>query len=226
MAASDLMSVDGYEFEGGFPTPETIQRAYDDADLVRAITAYRFFYPSVSAVCVYDGNIDSGMVANRRFCVVRDAVGMSGFTMNSDTPYVGLSLDVSAGPIVIELPPGALMGAVNDLHQRWVMDIGLPGPDHGRGGKHLLLSPGFTGEVPGGYYAATPTTNRVLGLIRALPPHGDLDAGIALMKSVRVYPLDGPGDGSDVEWASCRCRLITHPGRSRPSCATGRCCTT
>ena len=75
MAASDLMSVDGYEFEGGFPTPETIQRAYDDADLVRAVTAYRFFYPSASAVCVYDGNIDSGMVANRKFCVVRDAVG-------------------------------------------------------------------------------------------------------------------------------------------------------
>ena len=112
---------------------------------MRAITAYRFFYPSVSALCVYNGNIDSGMVANRVFCVVRDAVGMSGFTMNSDTPYVGLSLDVSAGPIVIELPPGALMGAVNDLHQRWVMDIGLPGPDHGQGGRHLLLPPGRGG---------------------------------------------------------------------------------
>ena len=201
-----------YEFDGGFPTPETVQRAYDDVDLVRAITAYRFFYPSVSAVCVYDGNIDSGMVANRKFCVVRDAVGMSGFTMNSDTPYVGLSLDLSAGPIVIELPPGALMGAVNDLHQRWVMDIGLPGPDHGQGGKHLLVPPGHTGEVPAGYYAATPTTNRVLGLIRALPPNGDLDAGIELMKSVRVYPLDGPDDGSDVEWGELSLSLDYSPG--------------
>src|ERR1700744_4466128 len=99
MAASDLMSVDGYEFERGFPTAETVGRAYDDADLVRAVTAYRFFYPSVSAVCVYDGNIDSGMVANRKFCVVRGAVGVSGFTMKSATPYVGLSLDGSAGPV-------------------------------------------------------------------------------------------------------------------------------
>ena len=65
--SSSAIATDGrYEFEGGFPTPETIQRAYDDADLVRAITAYRFFYPSVSAVCVYNGNIDSGMVANRK----------------------------------------------------------------------------------------------------------------------------------------------------------------
>jgi hypothetical protein len=109
---------------------------------VRAITAYRFFYPSVSAMCVYNGNIDSGMVANRVFCVVRDAVGMSGFTMNSDTPYVGMVLDLSAGPIVIELPPGTLMGAVNDLHQRWVMDVGLPGPDHGQGGSICCCHPG------------------------------------------------------------------------------------
>jgi hypothetical protein len=212
MATPALNTFRAYEFEGGFPTPDTIARAYDDADLVRAITAYRFFYPSVSALCVYKGNIDSGMVANRVFCVVRDAVGMSGFTMNSDTPYVGLSLDVSTGPIVIELPPGALMGAVNDLHQRWVMDIGLPGPDHGAGGKHLLLPPGHAGEVPAGHYAATPTTNRVLGLIRALPPHGDLDAGIALMKSVKVYPLDGPGDGSDVEWGELSLSLDYSPG--------------
>jgi Protein of unknown function (DUF1254) len=96
-------------------------------------------------MCVYSGNIDSGMVANRVFCVVRDAVGMSGFTMNPDTPYVGMVLDVSEGPVVIELPAGALMGAVNGLHQRCVMDIGLPGPDHGRGGKHLLLAPGYAG---------------------------------------------------------------------------------
>ena len=212
MAASGFMKVEGYDFDGGFPTPDTIQRAYDDADLVRAITAYRFFYPSVSAMCVYNGNIDSGMVANRVFCVVRDAVGMSGFTMNSDTPYVGMVLDLSAGPIVIELPPGALMGAVNDLHQRWVMDIGLPGPDHGQGGKHLLLAPGHTGEVPAGYFAATPTTDRVIVLVRALPPHGDLDAGIELMKSVRVYPLNGPGDGSDAEWIELSLSLDYSPG--------------
>jgi hypothetical protein len=212
MAASGLMNVEGYEFDGGFPTPDTVERAYDDADLVRAITAYRFFYPSVSAMCVYTGNIDSGMVANRVFCVVRDAVGMSGFTMNSDTPYVGMVLDLSAGPIVIELPPGALMGAVNDLHQRWVMDIGLPGPDHGQGGKHLLLAPGHTGEVPAGYFAATPTTDRVIVLVRALPPHGDVNAGIELMKTVRVYPLDGPGDGSDAEWIELSLSLDYSPG--------------
>ena len=37
-----------YEFKGGYPTPETVQKAYDDADLTRAIQAYKFFYPTVS----------------------------------------------------------------------------------------------------------------------------------------------------------------------------------
>jgi hypothetical protein len=201
-----------YQFERGFPSAETVQRAYDDADLVRAITAYRFFYPSVSAMCVYNGNIESGMVANRVFCLVRDPVGMSGFTMNSDTPYVGMVVDVSEGPMVIELPPGPLMGAVNDLHQRWVMDIGLPGPDRGKGGKHLLLPPDHEGEVPSGYNVATPTTNRVLVLIRALPLHGDLEAGIALMKSVKVYPVNAAHNTPDAEWAELSLSLDYSPG--------------
>ncbi len=207
-----VLTGERYQFEGGFPSAEAVQRAYDDADLIRAITAYRFFYPSVSAMCVYNGNIDSGMVANRVFCLVRDPVGMSGFTMNSDTPYVGMVLDVSAGPMVIELPPGPLMGAVNDLHQRWVMDIGLPGPDRGQGGRHLLLPANHQGEVPSGYNVATPTTNRVLVLIRALPLHGDLEAGITLMKSVKVYPLDKAASTPEAEWAELSLSLDYSPG--------------
>lgn len=37
-----------YEFVGGYPTEATIKKAYDDADLARAIQAYKFFYPTVS----------------------------------------------------------------------------------------------------------------------------------------------------------------------------------
>ena len=42
----------GYTFTGGYPTGETVRNAYDDADLIRAVQAYRFFYPTVSgAAC-------------------------------------------------------------------------------------------------------------------------------------------------------------------------------
>ncbi len=54
--------------------------------------------------------------------------------------------------MVVELPPGALMCVVNDMNQRYVMDMGLPGPDAGKGGKHLILPPGYKGKIPAGYF--------------------------------------------------------------------------
>jgi hypothetical protein len=116
-----------YEFAGGYPTPETIQRAYDEADLNRAVQAYRFFYPSVSIMATWKGNLRAGMVANTVFGLLEGTPKQFVFTPNSDTPYSGLPLDVSDGPMVLEFPPGPLMSTANDLNQRWVIDMGLPG---------------------------------------------------------------------------------------------------
>src|SRR6476661_8480107 len=128
-----------YEFVGGFPTGETVRRVYDEIDLNRAVSAYRFFFPSISMYTIFKGNLVSGAVPNRTAVVVPDPLLMRCFTPNSDTPYAGLLFDVSEGPMVLELPPGPLMGTVNDLNQLWVLDEGLPGPDRGAGGKHLML---------------------------------------------------------------------------------------
>jgi hypothetical protein len=56
-----------YVFEGGFPAAETIERAYDDADLNRAVQAYRFFFPTVSGLAIFKGNAAVGVVPNRVF---------------------------------------------------------------------------------------------------------------------------------------------------------------
>lgn len=53
---ADTTSVEGYEFVGGYPTQMTIQKVYDDADLNRAIQAYKFFYPTVSKAAICLGN--------------------------------------------------------------------------------------------------------------------------------------------------------------------------
>lgn len=189
-----------YEFKGGYPTPKTIRQAYDDADLARAIQAYKFFYPTVSLEGTWRGNLSEGVIANRVFPLLEGTPHQLVFTPNSDTPYAGLPLDLTAGPMVVEVPPGPIMGAANDLNQRWVMDLGLPGPDAGKGGKHLLLPPDYAGVVPEGYYAARPTTNRVLVLIRAIPPEGDNQAANELIKTVKVYPLDRPADWQEPTW--------------------------
>lgn len=97
-----------YEFKGGFPTPETVQKAYDDADLSRAIEAYKFFYPTVSIVGTWKGNIHAGVAPNKTVLVMRGSPAQVVFTPNSDTPYAGATIDLSTGPVVVELPPGPL----------------------------------------------------------------------------------------------------------------------
>lgn len=98
-----------YEFEGGIPTPATVQRAYDDADLNRALQAYRFFFPSVSGLAIFKGNAALGVEPNTVFGTLDALPQHVGLTLNSDTPYAPLLLDVRDGPMVIELPPGPLI---------------------------------------------------------------------------------------------------------------------
>jgi hypothetical protein len=181
---------EGYEFVGGFPTPETVRRAYDDADLNRAVQCYRLFFSSVSGLAIFKGNYELGLVENSVFGTLATEPKHVGLTLNSDTPYAPILLDLRDGPIVIELPPGPLISIAMDLNQRWVMDMGVPGPDAGQGGRHLLLPPGWDGEVPDGYFVGRSTTNRVLGGIRSLPVGGDVDAAMQRLTTVKVHPLE------------------------------------
>src|SRR5438067_1952770 len=81
-------------------------------------------------------------------------------TPNSDVIYAMSYVDLGKdGPLVFEAPP-QLQGILLDFWQRPIPvdggkffgDVGLPGPDAGKGGKFLLLPPGFKGEVPEGYF--------------------------------------------------------------------------
>jgi hypothetical protein len=194
-------TIEDFVIDGGYPTPDTVQAVYDDLDLSRAVSMYRFFYPTVSIMATWKGNLSAGMVENKVFGILEGTPQQLVFTPNSDTPYAGLPLDLSNSPVVLELPPGPLMSTINDLNQRWVMDLGLPGPDKGQGGTHVVLPPGYAGDIPEGAFTGLSTTNRVLVLLRALPRGKDMESAIELMKSVRVYPLDAP-DAPDPTWVS------------------------
>jgi len=116
----------GYSFERGFPSGDTASKAYDDTDLNSAITAYKFFYPTVSIIATWKGNVAAGLTTNKQFMIMEGSPKQFVFTPNSDTPYEGANIDLSDGPIVIELPPGPLMCVVNDMNQRYVIDMGFP----------------------------------------------------------------------------------------------------
>lgn len=184
----------GYTFNQGFPSAETSAKAYEDADYQRAITAYRFWYPTVSIEGIFNGNREAGLNDNEALGAAAAGPRQVGFTLNSDTPYGSATLDVSKEPMVIELPPGAYIGLVNDHNQGWVLDMGLPGPDAGQGGKHLIVGPGYTGLIPTGYFVGRSPTFKVLMAVRALPVGGDQQKALQALHAVKVYPLSSAAE--------------------------------
>ncbi len=184
------------EFEHDFPAQPSAEMAHREQDRRRALEAYHYFYPTVSLESIARGTRAAGAADNKAAMLVMAQPRHVGFTLNSDTPYAGGILDLrESGPIVVELPPGPLVGLADDHHQRWITDMGLPGTDAGKGGRHLILPPSWDEPVPGGYLAARSDTWLVLLALRALPLGGDLDAAVKLLTSVRVYPLKGGDPG-------------------------------
>ncbi len=67
-------------------------------------------------------------------------------TANATTPYILGTVNLeSTGPFVIDVPAGKTAGMVDDFWQRPITDIGLAGPDKGKGAKYLITPPGYKG---------------------------------------------------------------------------------
>ena len=73
------------------------------------------------------------------------------------------------GATVVEIPAGAGPGTINDAFFRFVIDMGAPGPDKGKGGKYLILPPNHKGDVPDGYFTAKSTSWVNWVALRGLP---------------------------------------------------------
>jgi hypothetical protein len=91
---------------------------------------------------------------------------------------------------VIEVPPGAGPGTVNDAFFRFVIDMGAPGPDKGKGGKYLILPPGYEGDVPGGYFTAKSTSWVNWVILRGFLVDNKPDASSKMWRErLKIYPL-------------------------------------
>jgi hypothetical protein len=185
---------------GGFPAPEASQNARDAEDFQRAVTAYRFWYPTASCEGIFNGGLELGQKVNEDMMILSAGPRQVVFTANSDTPYGSGTFDLKDRPLVVELPPGPFIALADDHHQRWIMDMGLPGPDAGKGGKHLLLPPGYKGEVPSGYHVGRSASYKVLVAIRALPINGDVVGAMAALRSIKIYPLSSAADPKLVKY--------------------------
>ena len=114
-----------------------------------------------------------------------DKLGL--LTANATTPYLMAFPNMKdTGPLVAEVPAGAVAGGILDFWQRPLTDCGQTGPDKGAGGKYLILGPNDPDMKPEGYFVVrTPTINVWLGM-RVLDPNRD--KALATMAALRVYP--------------------------------------
>jgi hypothetical protein len=182
-----------FSFPNGFPTEETTRKVFDEMDYQRAVQAYLWAYPAVS--------FESIRIATKRDlgADLNDLIIADNYadprgvwlTANDTTIYALANVDLGkSGPMVIEIPPGAIVGIVDDFWQRSIADVGLPGPDGPKGGKFLLLPPGYKGDTPKtGYHVLQGTSNNYNAMVRGIVQNGDKDGAVQNVKRVKVYPL-------------------------------------
>ncbi len=110
-------------------------------------------------------------------------------TGNTSTMYAVGFLDLEKdGPTVIDLPP-RMLGILDDMAFHYMTDLGVAGPDKGKGGKFLVLPPGYKGDVPDGYFVVPSKTNGVWVFMRGYLDKGLKAASENIRNNLKVYPL-------------------------------------
>jgi len=189
------------DFKDGMPSKDTLAKVYDNLDYTHAFNAFVNTMQGVSIRALNKGLQSVGVKDNEVivFSELMDAKSLF-LTANADTIYVIGMLDLSKGPMVVEVPP-KFLGAIDDQWFRWVTDLGLPGADRGLGGKYLVLPPGYEGPVPeGGFFVARARTNRVAWFGRLfLEDKKDPKPAVESVKRfTKVYPYEAGGVGTPI----------------------------
>ncbi len=181
-------------FLDGFPDKASAEKLYDNLDFQRAVQAYLLAIPAVSQAANRNAYRTLGPpnTVVPIFEQLQDALSIIE-TANSNTVYSWTWIDLTKGPIVLEVPPEQL-GTANDMWQRWVVDVGITGPDKGKGGKYLFLPPGYKGDVAKGYFVVHSPTYGVWVPSRGFLVNGSPKPAVDLVKKFgKIYPLADAG---------------------------------
>ena len=177
-------------FFDGVPDQASAEKIYDNLDLSRAVQAFLLGVAAANQASDRDAMLSLGP-ANSTVPIWEQLVDSRTveLTANDNTPYTWFWIDLSKGPVAVEVPPKVL-GAINDMYYFWVADVGITGVDKGAGGKYLFLPPGYQGEPPAGYNVVRPKTFSNVIFWRSFLVDGDPKPGVdQVKKTMKVYPL-------------------------------------
>ena len=185
-------------FVDGVPTAETAQNVYDNLDFLRGVEVFLNFIPAASLEAMRLGNAEMGATKSNQAVIFDQLLDSNALflTGNTDTVYCSVILDLETdGPTVVEIPPGSGPGTVNDAFFRFVVDVGFPGPDRGKGGKYLIVPADYQGELPKeGISSRDPRRHVNWLILRGFLVDGKPDAASKMFREgVKVYPLSKAG---------------------------------
>jgi hypothetical protein len=121
-------------------------------------------------------------------------------TPNTESLYVIPFINTKvAGPVVLEIPrvdDVLIVGSITDFWQRALEDVGPAGADKGKGGKFLVLPPGYQEKVPDGYIPIASQVYQNYALLGCVPKStrdADVAEAVAHLKQIKLYPLSQAG---------------------------------
>lgn len=206
------------KFFDGMPSGETVDKLYDNLLHLRGVETFLNGVPATSIEGLRLGHLDLGADASNKV-VIFDKLADSSplfLTANTDTVYTSAFLDLQKdGPTVVEIPAKSGPGTVNDAYFRFVIDMGAPGPDAGKGGKYLILPPDYKGDLEGPIGGKAATINGESYFVVQSPSYvnwlilrgflvdGKPDAATAMFKQgLKVYPLVKASNPPKMEFIS------------------------
>ena len=176
------------EIDNTYPTDETIQRLYEMRDVQRAVELYMWALPIVQFQAWKEGQEDAVGKGGMIYTTFNEQASL--VTGNATPAYIMIWPDLNeTGPMVVEMPAGQYASAILDWWEYPVCDLGLSGPDKGKGGKYIIVGPE---EDPGKYkdkadYVFQSRTQILFIGFRVLNPG---EAAIKeFLSKVKIYPF-------------------------------------
>jgi hypothetical protein len=191
------------KFIDGAPLTDTAERVYDYLDTMRAVDVFLKGIPPASIQGMMEGPRVLGQKTSNQILIFDKLADANSqyLTTNTSTMYVFGKLDLKVdGPTVVDVPPG-MLGAFQDAWFRYAADIGPFGQDKGKGGKYLVLPPGYEGDVPKGYFIIKSRTYKMMAFMRGSIAKG-LDVAEANARKTRIYPLAKKDNPPKMEFIS------------------------
>ena len=177
-------------FFDGVPDSESAKKVYNLLDFTQAYQTFLDGTKIASMDAMRKGILEFGP-ANTTAVLFEGLMDSKALflTANTTSVYMFSWLQMSDEPMVIETPPNVL-GFINDHWFRYVTDFGNLGPDKGKGGKFLILPPGYKGDVPEGYHVVRTSTFGNWVVWRGYQKDGSTtDAVNNTKEKFRIYPL-------------------------------------